>query len=125
VSTFVFISGSRSIKSLPFQAVSSLEIIIAEGFTVLVGDCFGVDVLVQNYFAARAYTNVIVCHIGDSPRNNRGFETHHVPGTRQTDKDEYMGRTANFGLAIWDGVSRGTAKNIDRVKTKVIRVSSS
>src|SRR5260370_9207368 len=46
-----------------------------------------------------------------------------VPGTRQTDKDAYMGRTANFGLAIWDGASPGTAKNIARVKTKVIDVN--
>jgi O-acetyl-ADP-ribose deacetylase (regulator of RNase III) len=121
VSTFVFVSGSRSIKSLPFLALRSLEIIIAEGFTVLVGDCFGVDTLVQDYLAGRQYRNVIVCHIGAHPRNNRGFKTHQVAGTRQSDKDAYMGQTANYGLAIWDGVSPGTAKNIARVKTKVIR----
>ena len=116
----VFISGSRSINNLPFQALESINAIIAQGFTVLVGDCFGVDTLVQDYLADRDYQNVIVCHIGDHPRNNRGFKTHQVQGTRQTDKDAYMGRTANFGLAIWDGVSPGTAKNIARVKTKVI-----
>ena len=125
MSTFVFISGSRSIKTLPFEALESLEAIIAQGFTVLVGDCFGVDTLVQDYLAERHYRNVIVCHIGTRPRNNRGFTTHQVPGTRQTDKDAYMGQTANYGLAIWDGVSPGTAKNSARVKTKVIKVSSS
>ena len=123
MSTFVFISGSRSIKSLPFEALKSLEAIMAQGFTVLVGDCFGVDTLVQDYLAERDYRNVIVCHIGTRPRNNRSFKTHHVPGTSQTDKDEYMGRTATFGLAIWDGVSPGTAKNVARVKTKVITVA--
>jgi O-acetyl-ADP-ribose deacetylase (regulator of RNase III) len=35
-----------------------------------------------------------------------------------------MGQTAKFGLAIWDGVSPGTAKNVARVKTKVITVAS-
>lgn len=125
MSTFVFISGSRSIKTLPFEALESLEAIMAQGFTVLVGDCFGVDTLVQDYLAERHYPNVIVCHIGTRPRNNRGFKTHQVAGTRQTDKDAYMGQTANYGLAIWDGVSPGTAKNIDRVKSKVIKVSSS
>lgn len=125
MSTFVFISGSRSIKSLPFDALESLERIIDQGFTILVGDCFGVDTLVQDYLAERHYRNVIVCHIGARPRNNRGFQTHQVPGTRQTDKDAYMGRKANFGLAIWDGASPGTAKNIERVKTKVIDASSS
>lgn len=124
MSTTVFVSGSRSIKSLPFLAIRSLEIIIAEGFTVLVGDCFGVDALVQEYLAGRQYRNVIVCHIGARPRNNRGFKTHQVAGTRQSDKDAYMGQTANYGLAIWDGVSPGTAKNVARVKTRVIKASS-
>lgn len=125
MSTLVFISGSRSIKSLPFLALKSLEIIIAEGFTVLVGDCFGVDSLIQDYLAGRRYRDVIVCHIGTRPRYNRGFQTHQVAGTRQTDKDAYMGQTATYGLAIWDGASPGTAKNIARVKTRVINVSSS
>ena len=124
MSTTVFVSGSRSIKSLPFLAIRSLEIIIAEGFTVLVGDCFGVDTLVQEYLAGRQYRNVLVCHIRTRPRNNRGFNTHQVAGTRESDKDAYMGQRANYGLAIWDGVSPGTAKNITRVKTKVIQPSS-
>lgn len=124
MSTFVFVSGSRSIKSLPFLAIRSLEIIIAEGFTVLVGDCFGVDTLLQEYLADRQYRDVIVCHIGDRPRNNCGFKTHQVAGARQSDKDSYMGQKANYGLAIWDGVSPGTAKNVARVKTKVIKASS-
>ena len=124
MSTTVFVSGSRSIKSLPLLAIRSLEIIIAKGFTVLIGDCFGVDTLVQDYLAARKYRNVIVCHIGARPRNNRGFQTHHVAGTRHSDKDAYMGQRANYGLAIWDGESPGTAKNIARVKTKVIQPSS-
>ena len=34
-----------------------------------------------------------------------------------------MAATADYGLAIWDGKSPGTAKNIERVKaTKVVRV---
>jgi O-acetyl-ADP-ribose deacetylase (regulator of RNase III) len=125
VSIFVFISGSRSIKALPAQALESLEAIIAQGFTVLVGDCYGVDTLVQDYLAERQYRNVIVCHIRTHPRTNRGFKSHQVAGIRETDKDAYMGRQANYGLAIWDGVSPGTAKNVARVKTKVIKVCSS
>lgn len=125
MSTFVFISGSRSIKTLPPAALESLQAIIAQGFTVLVGDCFGVDTLIQDYLAERQYQNVIVCHIRTRPRTNRGFKTHQVAGTRETDKDAYMGQKANYGLAIWDGVSPGTAKNVVRVKTKVIKVSSS
>ena len=125
MSTFVFISGSRSIKTLPPEALESLQAIMAQGFTVLVGDCFGVDTLIQDHLAERQYQNVIVCHIGTRPRYNRSFKTHHVPGTRQTDKDAYMGQKATYGLAIWDGMSPGTARNVARVKTKVITVSSS
>ena len=125
MSTFVFISGSRTIKALPFEAVESIEAIMAQGFTVLVGDCYGVDTLVQDYLAERHYENVIVCHIRTRPRTNRGFKTHQVAGTRETDKDAYMGQKANYGLAIWDGMSPGTARNIARVKTKVIKVASS
>jgi len=124
VAKTVFVSGSRSIKSLPLEAMQSLESIMLLGLTVMVGDCYGVDTLVQDYLADRGYQNVIVCHIGARPRNNRGFKTHQVQGTRQTDKDAYMGQTADYGLAIWDGVSPGTAKNVARVKTKVITVAA-
>jgi len=122
--TTIFVSGSRSIKFLPQRALQALDRIMAQGFTILVGDCFGVDVLIQRYLSAKGYRQVTVCHINARPRHNLGFNSTQVPGTRQTDKDAYMGRTANFGLAIWDGASPGTAKNIARVKTKVIAVNS-
>lgn len=121
--TTIFVSGSRSIKFLPLSALEALDRIMAQGFTILVGDCFGVDVLIQRYLLTKGYQQVTVCHINARPRHNLGFNSMQVPGTLQTDKDAYMGRTANFGLAIWDGASPGTAKNIARVKTKVINVN--
>ena len=121
--TTIFVSGSRSIKFLPPGALEALDRIMAQGFIILVGDCLGVDVLIQRYLLAKGYRQVTVCHINARPRHNLGFNSMQVPGTRQTDKDAYMGRAANFGLAIWDGASPGTAKNIARVKTKVIDVN--
>jgi len=118
--TKIFVSGSRSIHFLPTDAITALNRIMEQEFTVMVGDCYGTDTAVQRYFKARNYKNVIVCHIGPSPRNNVGFNTLPIEGHFQTDKDEYMGKTARYGLAIWDGQSRGTAQNIKRVKTKVI-----
>lgn len=118
--TTIFVSGSRSIKFLPPGALQALDRIMAQGFTILVGDCFGVDTAVQRYLSAKGYRQVTVCHINARPRHNLGFNSMRVPGSRQTDKDAYMGRTANFGLAIWDGASTGTARNIARVETKVI-----
>lgn len=119
----IFVSGSRSIKFLPPGALQALDRIMAQGFSILVGDCFGVDLAVQRYLSAKGYRQVTVCHLNARPRHNLGFNSMQVPGTRQTDKDAYMGRTANFGLAVWDGASPGTARNIARVKTKVIYVN--
>ena len=121
--TTIFVSGSRSIKFLPSSALQALDRIMAQGFTILVGDCFGVALAFQRYLAAKHYRRVMVCHINARPRHNLGFNSMQVSGTHQTDKDSYMARTANFGLAIWDGASPGTAKNIARVKTKVITVN--
>ncbi len=121
--TKVFVSGSRSIRELPQAARTSLDNITTLGFTVCVGDCYGVDTLVQAYLAAKNYQRVVVFHIGNTPRNNLGFRSQQVSGSRQTAKDVAMADAADYGLAIWDGRSPGTAKNIARVaKTKVLRV---
>lgn len=118
----VFVSGSRSFRELPGAAKASLDKIVELGFIVLVGDCYGGDTLVQDYLAEKDYRRVVVFHIGNGPRNNYGFDTVRVPGSRQSDKDAAMAESADYGLAIWDGLSPGTGRNIARVpKTKVIR----
>ena len=117
----VFVSGSRGVRELPEAAKASLDKIKELGFTVLVGDCYGVDALVQAYL--EDYGEVVVFHIGREPRHNLGFDTVRVAGSKQTDKDAAMAATADYGLAVWDGRSPGTARNIERVKaTKVVRV---
>ena len=117
----VFVSGSRGVQELPAAAKASLDKIKELGFTVLVGDCHGVDTLVQAYL--EGYLKVVVFHIGARPRTNFGFDTVKVAGYQQTDKDAAMAADADYGLAIWDGKSPGTVKNIERVKaTKVVRV---
>jgi len=119
----VFISGSRSVTALPPDAIKALDQLIEDRATVLIGDAAGVDTLVQQHLADRDYDLVTVHHIGDQPRNNLGFETVKVDGTRQTDKDSYMASRADSGLAIWDGQSRGTAQNIERLETTVINAN--
>ena len=44
-----FISGSKSISKLPEKAKSLLDEHIALGTEFLVGDCYGVDAVVQKY----------------------------------------------------------------------------
>ena len=52
-----------------------------------------------------------------------GFNTVKIRGNRYLDKDIAMSQVANYGLAIWDGKTKGTQANIKRIKrTKVIIV---
>ncbi len=121
--TRVFVSGSRSVRLLPQAACDSLDRIMAQGFEILVGDCYGVDYLIQLY--CKDYDRVKVFHIGKAPRNclNDQWELVKVKGRKQTDKDDAMAAIADYGLAIWDGKSKGTARNIQAVpRTKVIEV---
>ena len=54
----VFISGSISIKTLPFEVIKSFDKIISQNIHVYVGDADGIDTLTQNYFASKNYTHV-------------------------------------------------------------------
>lgn len=118
----VFVSGSRSVKKLPNECLNSLNRIMELGFEVLVGDCYGVDSLVQDYLWEKRHQKVKVFHIGKC-RNNKGFKSVKIEGSRYVDKDIAMSEIADYGLAIWDGRSKGTKNNIDAVKlTKIIRV---
>ena len=125
MSITVVVSGSRSIKALPIEAKTSLDTIMAKGFKVLVGDCYGVDKLVQQYLLDCGYANVEVWHAYAKPRNmlnkswslNGGF-------TSYTARDRAMCAAAQYGLAIWDGQSPGTLANIRAVKTKVIGIGA-
>jgi adenine-specific DNA-methyltransferase len=121
----IFISGSRSIKALPSEARDNLDRYIRDGNPILVGDAPGVDALVQRYLFDRSYQDVKVCHIGNAPRNNLGFGTIQVHGTKQIDKDAFMAGQADRGLAIWDGRSPGTKTNIARLETTIVNVTSS
>lgn len=136
----VVISGSRSIQVLPKEAINSLDKIIELGFHILIGDAPGVDCLVQQYLKSKNYNKVIIYFVGQKPRNNAGFQCHKLSGhafgeyaTRMgkgsaySARDNFMCSQADYGLAIWDGVSKGTAQNIKRVpnKTKVIQVRMS
>ena len=119
----VVISGSRSIKQLPAEAIARIEKILELGANILIGDCFGADYLVQTYFKQAGYSRVTVYHIGKLPRNNAGFASVGVSGS-YTDRDRIMCSIADYGLAIVKDNSPGTLKNIQRMpgKVRVIQV---
>lgn len=119
----VFVSGSRSLTTLTPEATKALDRLMAEGAHILVGDAAGGDHLAQQHLAQANYDHVQVFHIGNEPRHNEGFPTIKVEGSRQADKDAYMAQQASEGLALWDGKSPGTQKNLGRVQTTVINCS--
>lgn len=120
----VLISGSRSIKQLPTEAIASINRIIELQFKIIVGDALGVDSLVLKYLKSKNYEQVKVYYAlfdgKGKPRNTSGYPCVGVSGNYR-DRDKLMCSLADYGLAIWDGKSIGTAENISRVqKTKVI-----
>jgi adenine-specific DNA-methyltransferase len=111
----VCISGSRSIIKLNPEAIARINKIMDLKATILIGDASGVDSLVQSYLHFEKYDNVEIWHTGDRPRNNYGdWHTVKVDGT-YAKRDKAMCDRADYGLAIWDGFSIGTERNINHL----------
>ena len=120
----VFISGSISIRSpLSSPVMERLDTILDRGMRVLIGDAPGVDAAVQTYLDMRSARDVTIFCGGTTPRHNVGgwpvrtIGADARPGTREWHmaKDREMTRLADIGFVIWDGVSRGSVANIDRL----------
>ncbi|MBR4626923.1 MAG: hypothetical protein IKO47_04370 [Ruminococcus sp.] len=119
-----FIGGSKMVNSLTYEFINELDRICSEGHEILIGDCFGVDLLVQKYLNERGYTNVTVYVSGDKVRCNYGdFPVKHIQVSEDVSgfdfrrqKDIAMARDADCGLMLWDSKSRGTAANIAELK---------
>ena len=120
----VCLSGSRSIHELPPAAIASLRRIVELKAAIVVGDeHLGVDSQFQKILASWGYQAVTVWHRGTAPRCNHGnWPTHPVRGS-YTDRDQAMCAVADYGLAVWDGYSRGTRRNIAQLgpRMRVIR----
>jgi hypothetical protein len=115
----VVISGSRSIDKLAPEAIERIDSIISLGAEILVGDAHGIDTEVQKYLKSQNYERATVHHAYENPRNNEGFPTQGGYAS-DSERDEAMCKIADKGLAIWDGISKGTKANIDRVDSRVV-----
>ena len=127
----VFISGSRSQRSIPKAAQDSLEAIIKQGIEVLIGDSSkGVDNEIIDFLRVPLYEHVTIYTISSSPRVRPEPEWHTLtieadpgmkPQQRQMVKDRAMANDANWGLALFNPmeknrygalqVSAGTLRN--------------
>lgn len=122
----IFVSGSKSISKLPKLAKTFIDQFIENCDEILIGDCYGVDAVVQKYLESKGYSNVTIYCSGVTPRNNftssakihscaeaakglTGNAFHYV-------KDIQMANDCDQALMIWDGKSKGTAENLKRIK---------
>ena len=120
----IFISGSKSISKLTEEMLSALDKIIQDGDTILVGDCYGVDLAVQKYLQEKGYTDVVVYCSGEQPRNHVVGAVHsctkEAVGLKgrafQYVKDEAMCNDCGEAYVFWDGKSLGTAENAKRMR---------
>ncbi|EAW33381.1 hypothetical protein [Lyngbya sp. PCC 8106] len=114
----VVISGSRSIQSLNAEMKSRLNKLIKLNSEILIGDAYGIDSLVQAYLYSCNYQKVTVFYSRVLRNNIGGWKTVNVLGG-YTKRDIAMHSQADYALAIWDGKSRGTKRNIEQMKDKV------
>lgn len=105
--------------------------IIAQSFTITIGDAYGIDKIVQHYLSSQNYSNVLVFCMEGGCRNNVGnWPTRIIQAVnaRRKDfiyystKDRAMALEADYGLMIWDGYSRGTLTNLFNLLQKEIPV---
>ena len=127
----VFVSGSRSIVSLPITIKTVIDKLIKNDSIFLIGDCDGVDSEVQKYLSEKMYNNVVIYTSGSEPRNfygNISWKIVHLDAknngtTDEAERDYYalkdkaMTEDCDVALAIWDGQSRATLSNISRTES--------
>ncbi|WP_298673164.1 hypothetical protein [uncultured Sphingomonas sp.] len=120
----VFISGSISIRQpLSTLVMDRLAGIVERSMPILIGDAPGVDAAVQSYLARQRYNHVTIFCGGGLPRHNIGgwpVRTVRADAPARTRawhmaKDREMARLADTGFVIWDGSSRGSFANIERL----------
>jgi len=119
----IFISGSAKINTLNETIERILNKTVNSGHEILVGDCNGVDALIQSYYSDKGYENVTVYHVGAKPRNCcKSFTAVKVDTANETSgyryyqqKDIRMTDIADVGLVIWDGISKGSYANMERL----------
>ena len=119
----VFICGSKIgiDKMLPESICSCLKEIMAEDSEILIGDCWGIDTVVQNYLSATKYKKVKVYTSGRHKNircNSGNWEEKWFIANGRTayvlriEKDFHMAEDCDYGIAIWDGESKGTFINM-------------
>lgn len=121
----VFIGGSCDIKELPKRFIALLELVMTPDSHIIIGDAPGTDSLVQDYLHKSAYPCVTIYYSDPTCRYNAGgWTSFYVEETEKEDgywtphmpKDIKMCGLCTYGLFLWNGESRATAKNFHRLQ---------
>lgn len=122
---FIFGTGgfgaSNTPQTLPTPVKEKLLSLMEQGVQFLIGDCMGIDYLVQDFLFKHNYEHVLIYVSGRNTRVNIGnwVEYHTDPPkdckgrAYYTHKDISMREACDAGIGIWDGISKGTKANID------------
>lgn len=116
----IVIGGSRGIRYIAEPIRELLDNIIENNDVILIGDANGADKAVQKYLYAKQYKHVIVYCMHGICRNNIGqWPVESVLSTSKIrdanyygTKDLHMALEADSGIMLWDGLSKGTFRNI-------------
>lgn len=127
----VFISGSREFNHIPIDFREAIKWLVElKSYEFLVGDCAGTDLLVQRLLYSMHCKDVTVYCSGNCPRNFSGSIVWHRNCLRHPKpevngrnlvayyalKDIQMSRDCDSALVLWNGSSKATKNNIDRLK---------
>ena len=108
----LFISGSRFIKDEK-KVIEILKEINKEinKYSILVGDCYGVDKLVRLNLDKYIVYSLKYCR-----NNEKNMINIKVIGNKYENKDKKMCEDCDVGLVFWNGYSKGSENNIKYLK---------
>jgi hypothetical protein len=120
----IFISGSAAIKELTQEMKDILDLYMLQGADFIVGDCEGVDLLAQAYLRCHGYEKVVVYTSYEKPQGYGAFYKSYRSLAKKAKnktgndffevKDKAMSEDCDMALALWNGKSVYTRKNIAR-----------
>ena len=114
----IFIAGARSNTIIDNIVIHKLRSICDKGFDVLVGDCYGIDTVVQSYFADHAYSNVTVYASNGRARNNVGrWPVKNIPVVSATRGFEFFRQKDSLCLQSIRTGKRGAVPHLQHGKT--------
>lgn len=117
----IFLSGSKTVRELPQELTDLLDACCETGCELLVGDCAGADILMQEYLAAKGCKNVTVYVSWDTVRHRMPcFPVKQIPVAEgitgfafYRQKDIAMAEDCDAAIMLWDGRTKGTRCNME------------